>query len=448
MGICWHRGHEGLRQALLADRIYRAYRSVGERQSRDSAVPGTTGTKMRVTRLQWTILLVCFSALLTDTVVHGSDLPPRIDSVGMLYPQPHASDPAVIWYDDFTQARAYGESQNGIDYSTGYGGRGGALPMTYRAGTLGAGNRKLFFGDSPDRRNIVRPGEHFRDVYWRFYVKHQHGWTGGSPAKMSRVTSLVSSTWQQGMIAHLWDGGQSLMIDPATGIRDGQVVTTRYNDFDSLDWMRARARASFPIHSTAESGYWVPVEARARLNDPGRQNGVFRLWINDRLEAELTGLDWHGDYIGHGINAVFLEAYWNDRSPVDQTRWFDNFVVSTERIGPIYAPRNPVLHKSVPPGDAAGTWQVEVGRANGDQLETVWRSDALANIASVRTDTVSGRFSNGEQRLGAGATFYVRVRHLEPGGHWSSWSHWHQPFRTPEMDCATCPMPPVLDESG
>jgi hypothetical protein len=376
----------------------------------------------------------------------ASELPPRIDSVVMLETQPHAADPVVIWYDDFSESRAYGEARNDIDKTTGYGGVGGSLPMIYRAGTLGTGDRKLFFGDSPDRRNIVRSGEHFREIFWRFYVKHQHGWVGESPAKMSRATSLVSHDWRQGMIAHLWDGGPYLMIDPATGIKNGVVVSTRYNDFDNLDWMGARARGSFPIHSTEESGYWVPVEAQARLNDPGRKNGVFRLWINDRLEAELTGLDWHGDYVRHGINGVFLEAYWNRRSPVDQTRWFDNFVISTKRIGPVFASRNPVLIKSVAPGKSAGTWQAEVARPrSGGGYEPIWRSRTLNEVPSARVDVTTGEFGNGERRLDADETYFVRVRRQDPDGRWSSWSHWHQPFQTAST-CINCPSPPVLED--
>jgi hypothetical protein len=29
--------------------------------------------------------------------------------------------------------------------------------------------------------------------------------------------------------------------------------------------------------------------------------------------------------VAHGINAVFLEGYWNSGSPLEQTRWIDVF---------------------------------------------------------------------------------------------------------------------------
>ncbi|MBT8405076.1 MAG: hypothetical protein KJP18_14530, partial [Gemmatimonadetes bacterium] len=80
-------------------------------------------------------------------------------------------------------------------------------------------------------------------------------------------------------------------------------------------------------------GSWYCVEARVRLNDAGQTNGVFQLWIDDVLEAERTGLNWVGAYSAYGLNAVYLENYWNSGSPVAQERYLDNFVVSTQRIG-------------------------------------------------------------------------------------------------------------------
>jgi hypothetical protein len=63
-------------------------------------------------------------------------------------------------------------------------------------------------------------------------------------------------------------------------------------------------------------------------------NGVFELWIDDWLEARRDHLAWLGRaQQAYGINTVFLENYWNAGSPASQSRYFDNFVVSTRRIG-------------------------------------------------------------------------------------------------------------------
>ena len=62
-------------------------------------------------------------------------------------------------------------------------------------------------------------------------------------------------------------------------------------------------------------------------------DGIFQLSINDELEVEGTGLNWVGSYEEYGINAIFFENYWNQGSPVDQTRYFDNIIISTQPIG-------------------------------------------------------------------------------------------------------------------
>lgn len=358
---------------------------------------------------------------------------PRIDSVVMSTPQPQASDDTVIWYDDFDgPEKAYTESQGQLDETQAFGGQGRSMLSRYEKGSRGTGNRKVFFGDSPTGK-VVRKGQSFDDIYWRIYVKQQYGWTGGGPAKLSRATSIVSPKWSQAMIAHVWSSGEALTLDPATGIRGDRVVTTRYNDFPNLRWLGNKPASQFKLHSAQESGRWVCVEARAKLNTPGKKDGLNQLWIDGRLEAERKNLDWRGDYTGHGINAVFLESYWNDGSPVTQSRWIDNFVISTKPIGPVVCPRNPVLIKTpyYGPGKLA-SWQVEV--ASADQDETVvWQSRPITGSERVAVSTDSGTFVGplaNKALLDGGHVYYFRVRQTSDTGQLSGWSPWHQPIKT------------------
>ena len=57
------------------------------------------------------------------------------------------------------------------------------------------------------------------------------------------------------------------------------------------------------------------------------------MWIDEVQQPEAVSLNWVGRFDSYGINAIFLENYWNGGAPQDQQRYLDNFVVSTARIG-------------------------------------------------------------------------------------------------------------------
>ncbi len=384
-----------------------------------------------VALLVMTSLPICLSA---------ADVPntPRIDCVVMAEQQPHESDAALIWYDDFDnpeQQERYAEKEGELSDEARFGHTGQSLLMRYQTGSRGIGGRKVFFGDSPtNRRQSVRGEESFTDVYWRIYIKHQSGWTGGGPDKLSRATSLVAPGWRQSMIAHVWSSGEALTLDPASGVRGDRVLTTKYNDFDNLKWLGNKPASHFMLHSREESGRWVCVESRAKLNTPGERDGLNQLWIDGRLEAERRNLDWRGSYVDHGINAVFLEAYWNQGSPVDQSRWIDNFVISTEPIGPVSCPRNPVLIKTPYRGPGRQqAWEVEVSSDAPNQA-VVWKSKPVHGTMEVRVGSDTGSFVGlaGTQQLTPASLYFVRVREQSDANRWSDWSPWHQPFRTIE----------------
>jgi hypothetical protein len=254
-----------------------------------------------------------------------------------------AARPEWIWCDDFEVDRLGSYFERGSPtrfVRTGGVGVDGSFGMRahFTPGLVDGGNLKLAFGRTPS--TYMAPVDagtaNHRDIHWRVFLRHEGGWAGGGGDKLSRATVFAGADWSQAAFGHVWSGGPAgayLVLDPASGTRpDGTVATTRYNDFDKMRWLGS-ARSRTPIFDAGHVGAWYCVEARMRLNDPGMANGVFQMWIDGVLEAERTGLDWVGRYDGFGINAVFLENYWNAGSPRGQSRVFDNFVVSTGPIG-------------------------------------------------------------------------------------------------------------------
>ncbi len=253
-----------------------------------------------------------------------------------------------IWCDDFDQNRlsSYFEYEDGGGLFTRVNGVGndGSYGMRahFNVGTVSAGALHLAVGLTPQTYfDPVDAGtEKYRELYWRVYLRLQPGWSGGGGDKLSRAFVYASTTsWAQAAIAHVWAGDDNtqyeniLMVDPARGTDAlGNLVTTGYNDFAHLTWL-GLVRGTNPIYATANAGVWRCIEAHARLNDAGQSNGVLEFWIDGTLDAQKTGMNFIGSFSAYGLNAVFLENYWNNGSPAAQDRFFDNFVVSTQRIG-------------------------------------------------------------------------------------------------------------------
>ncbi|HEU4649492.1 MAG TPA: Ig-like domain-containing protein [Gemmatimonadales bacterium] len=252
--------------------------------------------------------------------------------------------PGWIWCDDFEQNRLasyfeYAARDGGFVRQNGTG-RNGSWGMRARfsAGQQEAGNLKLAFGRTPSSTFQPVDGgtKDYREIYWRVYVRTQPGYVGGNGnSKFTRATIFAGSNWQQAAFGHLWTTGDNLRLglDPASGTdAAGNLRTTTYNDFPRMRWLGA-VSGTTPVFDGAHAGKWHCVEVHMRLNDSGQSNGLFEFWVDGVLQAQRTGLNWVGAYKPYGINAVLLENYWNKGSPKAQERYFDDFVVSTQRVG-------------------------------------------------------------------------------------------------------------------
>jgi|GEM_PF-944528 len=287
-------------------------------------------------------------------------------------------DPAWIFCDDFEQDRSaqYFEGKTFVsnNRTAGEGWNGStAVKGEFKQGVAGAGGMKVAFGktESSYEAPVSHDGENIREIYYRMYLKHDANWIGGGGYKLSRATSLVEG-WAQPFIGHLWSGNGTandedknyLLLDPASGTDEaGNLVSTEYNDFDNLRWLGYK-RGLTPIFSPDYVGKWYSIEVHIKLNDAGQSNGVFEYWINNTLQASSTNLNWLGNYDAYGINTVLFENFWNDGAPQDQNRYFDNIVISTEKID-----KDIVVN---PAGESGGNaqlgWQAPDGLIEGGEL--------------------------------------------------------------------------------
>lgn len=254
-------------------------------------------------------------------------------------------DPNVIFCDDFEdgtplvrQGRYFEYDDNNGDFiiynNIGFNGSKGMRAL-WQQGEGAAGNMKLSFGRNPSSymNKGIRSNEDFRNIYYRMYLRLQDGWQG-TPDKLSRATVIAADDWSQAMIAHLWGSGQpQLAIDPARCVdTNNNVKCIGYNNIANMDWLGSQIGIT-PIFDGSHNDQWFCIEAHVKLNDPGQSNGVQEFWVDGQIETQRTNLNFVRSYTAYGINAIFFENYWDSGSPKQQERYFDNIIVSTQRIG-------------------------------------------------------------------------------------------------------------------
>lgn len=181
----------------------------------------------------------------------------------------------------------------------------------------------------------IRASEDFREVYYRVYVKFKTGWIGPA-SKLSRATIISASDWSQAMIAHHWEprNDHYLYLDPVrcVNLSTNLPKCIGYNDFARIEWL-GETRGAALFSSGPKIGAWQCIEHHVRLNDPGQSNGISETWIDENPDSSRTNINFVGSYTAYGINAVFFETWLNDGAATTQERYFDNIVVSTQRIG-------------------------------------------------------------------------------------------------------------------
>ncbi|HET6701976.1 MAG TPA: Ig-like domain-containing protein [Gemmatimonadaceae bacterium] len=286
-----------------------------------------------------------FRVIATGTTGHADTSSITITAPGTGAPTNECASPRAgwIWCDDFEQDRlgSYFEMDNaggGFARATGVGRNGSpGIRIRYAAGQVEGGNLKLAFGRTPNAyfRPVDAGTANYREVYWRMYLRAQPGWTGGAGWKWTRAIVFANANWAEAAIGHVssfWEN-DFLTNGPVRGTDEaGNLVTTRYNDFDNFVYL-GQVDGVTPIYASNRVGQWYCVEAHMRLNDAGQSNGILEFWIDGNVEARQASLNFLGSFNAYAINAIFFENYWNGGSPQVQERYWDNIVVSTQRIG-------------------------------------------------------------------------------------------------------------------
>lgn len=94
--------------------------------------------------------------------------------------------------------------------------------------------------------------------------------------------------------------------------------------------------------SPAPSG-WDHLKLHVRLNTPGADNGIVRLWVNNVLKLERQDLDIRED-TDYGIGRFILSSYAEEASGSHGVQWWDNVLLSADDPGDgVVVPDPPTL---------------------------------------------------------------------------------------------------------
>jgi Polysaccharide lyase len=147
------------------------------------------------------------------------------------------------------------------------------------------------------------------ELYLRHYVKWSTNWVF-SPIATKHMAILSSggarapwawhSTWGESNLHHIYEPTQ-----------------TSYDQ-----------NVGSPIN--VRPGQWYCLEMRLKMNSAG--SGIVETWVDNVLKASYSNATLNTQ--GTSWRAVMLSGYWNaPGSHPAMSRWFDNIVVSRERIG-------------------------------------------------------------------------------------------------------------------
>lgn len=117
---------------------------------------------------------------------------------------------------------------------------------------------------------------------------------------------------------------------------EGPLVADK-RTYDGSGYVWLPVTSSTLDYSESENiGRWICIEVRVKLNTTGQSDGEIQYWADGEEILNETGLDLKAEYSnGKGLNMIMWDCYWNAGSPAEQSRFYDNLVISTAPIGPV-----------------------------------------------------------------------------------------------------------------
>jgi len=319
------------------------------------------------------------------------------------------------------------------------------IPIPRTTGDPGSGGWGWrFFGDNPHASSIADPSPVTTAVA-RWYHKYEEGFQPRDgwqfPQKMARMRAFHDGPWSGAYTVLFWFSGE-----------DGHLSIERHTRAPDAhrEWLPNHV-SDFRLSDAHNTGRWIHYELRVALGEGARADTI-QAWADGVLLCNIVGDDLSAGYRDYTLNGMSWDCYWNNGSPADQSRFFDDIALSSSPIGPARSPVNPIIHVT---GDPSQAWQIEIAEATQLPLvvadsfdgvttrlepaaferDVVWTAHLTGSPGEITVDAATGRFPpSGSDRLRHNRLHQVRVRRQAASGQWSPWSPWHAGFATEWAD--------------
>jgi len=194
---------------------------------------------------------------------------------------------------------------------------------------------ELRFGAGPGGGTVHRPDERFDEIWVRFWVRRDADWPDGGFGDLVEVQALAPVPGNTAIAA---DG---TVLGP-TATPQAQLLAWSCIEGDTLqcdgdDWSDPDLQAldstngAAPLFGAATADAWQCVEVHMQLDGAGGP-GAIELFVDDRLDAALDGVEWVQGWTDVGINNIRFSSWWPD-VPATIRRHIDDVVVATAPIG-------------------------------------------------------------------------------------------------------------------
>ena len=180
------------------------------------------------------------------------------------------------------------------------------------------GNWRVGVGDHPI---CSAGGELIEDITVEEYYYPSHGYIWPSAQKLWIINSFES-----------WDAG----YDVAEGNEkpnswapyymtiasdsDGQLYgnLTRADGLGGTGDLWHVYPQNVGSSVSLKDGTWNRIKFRCKLNTPGLNDGIFKLWINGELKCNYEDINFRGTYVKFGWNHLMMTM---NASSIPQTQW-------------------------------------------------------------------------------------------------------------------------------